>query len=147
MIYSYVASDGNCYGIDITSDKALSQTFQAPQTQFRIMPLDFLLNSKAYSYLSRVGPDKQQKMSNDAQDILYLIEYMKEKRYVPDKRHCRWVVDHDFWTFFCGDYTTAERDFHALGLQRDQTPSSSNRGSRHSSMEILRRRSQNSNSW
>ncbi|TGO68777.1 hypothetical protein BOTNAR_0020g00510 [Botryotinia narcissicola] len=143
----YVASDGNCYGIDITSDKALSQTFQAPQTQLRIMPLDFLLNSKAYSFLSRVGPDKQQKMANDAQDILFLLGYMKKSNYKLDKRHCRWVVDYDFWASFCATYSSAERDFHALGLQRDQTPSSSNRGSRHSSMEIMRRRSQSSGSW
>ncbi|THV51033.1 hypothetical protein BGAL_0126g00230 [Botrytis galanthina] len=143
----YVASDGNCYGIDITTDRALSQTFQAPQTQLRIMPLDFLLNSKAYSFLSRVGPDKQQKMANDAQDIIFLLGYMKKKNYKLDKRHCRWVVDYDFWASFCATYSSAERNFHALGLQRDQTPSSSNRGSRHSSMEIMRRRSQSSGSW
>lgn len=138
MKFSYIASDGNCYGLDITSDKALGQIFRTARTQHRVMPIDFLLNSKAYSYITRVGPDMQQKKASDAQDIIFLLDYMRRNGLVPDRQQCRWVVDYDFWTAFCGSYQGAEERFQRLGLQRDPTPSSSNRGTRNSSMEIRR---------
>lgn len=99
---------------------------------------DFLLNSKAYSYITRIGPDMQQKKVNDAQDIIFLVDYMRRHRISPARGQCRWVVDYDFWTAFCSDYQGAEQSFNALGLHRDPTPSSSNRASRRSSMEIRR---------
>jgi hypothetical protein len=145
MKFSYLASDGNCYGLDITSDRALGQTFRTTRTQHRVMPVDFLLNSKAYSYITRVGPDMQQKKASDAQDIIFLLDYMRRNDHVPDRQHCRWVVDHDFWTAFCGSYRGAEERFQRLGLQRDPTPSASNRGTRNSSMEIRRTSRSSSN--
>src|SRR5438045_3643155 len=55
----YVASDGNCYGIDSTTDRNIGQTFngrqdtiQVGRTGARIMPIEFLLDSKAYSYIT-----------------------------------------------------------------------------------------------
>ncbi|KIM94595.1 hypothetical protein OIDMADRAFT_60374 [Oidiodendron maius Zn] len=134
----YVASDGNCYGLDITSDKALGQIFRTARARHRVMPVDFLLNSKAYSYITRVGPDMQQKKASDAQDIIFLLDYMRRNGLVPDRQQCRWVIDYDFWTAFCGSYQGAEERFQRLGLRRDPTPSSSNRGTRNSSMEIRR---------
>jgi hypothetical protein len=137
-IFRYVASDGNCYGLEITSDRALGQIYQTPRSQNRVMPVDYLLNSKAYSYLTRIGPDLQQKKASDAQDIIFLVNYMKKSNARPDRRQCRWVVDYDFWTAFCSSYQGVEADFQKLGLQRDATPSSSNRGTRNNSAELRR---------
>ena len=145
MKFSYVASDGNCYGLDITSDRALGQTFRTTRNQHRIMPVDFLLNSKAYSYITRVGPDMQQKKASDAQDIIFLLDYMRRNNHVLDRQQCRWVVDYDFWTAFCSSYQGAEERFQRLGLQRDRTPNASNRGTRNSSMEIRRMSRSSSN--
>ena len=138
IIYSYVASDGNCYGLDIKSDTSLGQTFAKPRAQDRIMSADFLLNSKAYLFMSRTGPDMQQKKANDAQDIIFLVNLMRKNNKIPDRRQCRWVVDYDFWTSFCASYQGAEELFQALGLQKDPTPSSSNRGTRNSNLETRR---------
>lgn len=80
----------------------------------------------------------QQKKASDAQDIIFLLKYMKEKQIVPDRRHCKWVVDYDFWTVFCEDYQGAEAGFRALGLQRDSTSSPSNRSTRNSSIDLRR---------
>jgi hypothetical protein len=134
-IFRYVASNGNCYGLNITSDKALGQIYQTPQSQNHVMPVEYLLNSKAYSYLTRIGPDMQQKKASDAQDIIFLVNYMKKSNARPDRRQCRWVVDYDFWTAFCSSYQGSEERFQALGLQRDATPNSSNHGTRNNSTE------------
>jgi hypothetical protein len=109
------------------------------------MPVDFLLNSKAYSYITRVGPDMQQKKASDAQDIIFLLDYMRRNNHVQDRQQCRWVVDYDFWTAFCGNYQGAEERFQRLGLQRHRTPNASNRGARNSSMEIRRMSRSSSN--
>lgn len=143
-----MASDGRCYGLDITTDTALSQTFRgrrdvqrAPRNQVQLMTIGFLLNSKAYSYMTRVGPDMVEKKINDANDIFFIADYMR-KRKIPAKRdESRWVVDYDFWTTFCRDYPDAERIFGALGLQRDATPNPSNRESRRLSMSTRSRTS------
>jgi hypothetical protein len=142
----YVASDGGCYGIDITSDSAISQPFSASRdTQFNakyeapVANMSFLLNSKAYSYMTRIGPDMMEKKGNDAADILFIIANLNRQRTKVSQQECRWVVDHDFWSTFCPLYEGVEGSFQALGLQKDETPNPSNRASIRSSME--RRRS------
>lgn len=79
-----MASNGHCYGLDITTDRALSQTFRCkadtvhlPGTKALFMSMIPLLNSKAYSYLTRTGPDAVQKKDNDGRDIIFILGYMK----------------------------------------------------------------------
>ncbi|KAF1961308.1 hypothetical protein CC80DRAFT_589703 [Byssothecium circinans] len=122
----YIASDGNCYGIDFTTDRNISQEFSGRQETF-------LLDSKAYSYMTRVGPDADAKRLIDANDLFFIIDYMKERQIRPDRRRCRWVLDYDFWTTFTRAFEGAERLLLDLGLQRDATPSDSNRSSRRAS--------------
>jgi hypothetical protein len=67
-----MASDGNCYGLDVSTDRALSQTFRGQNdtetvrgSPARLLRMALLLNSKAYSYSTRAGPDaneRKQKM-------------------------------------------------------------------------------------
>ena len=136
----YIASDGNCYGIDITTDRNIGQKFSGRQETVRvgrshacIMPIEFLLNSKAYSYMTRVGPDADATRLNDANDLFFIIGYMRKCHIKLDRRRCRWVVDYDFWTTFARDFQGAERQLQDLGLKRDATPSNSNRSSRRAS--------------
>ncbi|KAI9844810.1 MAG: hypothetical protein M1837_005228 [Sclerophora amabilis] len=144
----HVASDGRCYGLDVTSDRAVGQNFSAardiqrlPRTPAHVVTITFLLNSKAYSYMTRVGPDMQAKKINDANDILFIAAYMKKTQMRANKNSCRWVVDYDFWTMFCRDFQGAENTLRALGLERDPTPSPSNRQSRASSVSARSRAS------
>ncbi|KAF2801374.1 uncharacterized protein BDZ99DRAFT_469699 [Mytilinidion resinicola] len=92
----YVASDGGCYGIDITSDRAISQPFSASQdtqitarSKARLANMSFLLNSKAYSYMTRIGPGMMEKKRNDAADILFIIAYLKRQRTKVSQKECR----------------------------------------------------------
>ena len=141
--FSYIASDGNCYGLDVTADRDISQIFrgshdtrQSGGSHARLVKVGYLLNSKAYSYLSRIGPDRAAKMAVDADDILFLAAYMRRHRLSARRNESRWVVDYDFWTLFCSAYRGAEQAFQSIGLQRDATPSSSNRQTRNSSMSL-----------
>jgi hypothetical protein len=93
------------------------------------MNIVFLLNSKAYSYLTRTGPDMVEKKAKDAQDILFILSFMLRNRITATKEQCRWVVDYDFWKEFTRDYEGQERRLAAIGLERDRTPSNSNRAS------------------
>ena len=111
------------------------------RSRARMVKICFLLNSKAYCYLSRIGNDRQTKMALDANDILLIADLMQRQRVPARSSDCRWLTEYDFWTTFCSGYMGAERVFHALGLQRDKTPSASNRESRNSSMASLSRRS------
>ncbi|KAI9834807.1 MAG: hypothetical protein M1819_002893 [Sarea resinae] len=130
----YIASNGQCYGLDITTDRAVGQRFpntqQVSGTTARLMPIRSLLNSKAYSYMTRAGSDASVKKSSDAQDILFIVNNMRMNNLVTNRNECPWVVDYDFWTEFCQRYPRAENDFRSLGLQRDATPNSSHRSSR-----------------
>ena len=137
----YIASDGQCYGLDITTDRDVNQTFRTSShtvrfgsSTARIAKIEYLLNSKAWAYLTRVGNDRQAKMAIDARDILFIIEYMRRHRVAARPSECRWVVDYDFWTLFCRSYDGAEQALQSLGLRRDATPNQSNRQSRNSSM-------------
>ena len=145
---SYVASDGQCYGLDFTADKDINQTFQASShtqrmgsSRARVANINYLLNSKGYSYLTRIGDDRRQKMAADAQDIIFIISYMRRHRIAARQSECRWIVDYDFWTMFCPNYQGTEQSLQALGLRRDATPSSTNRTSRNTSMSIHSRNS------
>ena len=136
----YMASDDRCYGLDVTADRAVGQTFSSNRdtqrtdgTSARLTTLAFLLNSKAYAYMTRAGPDSLQKRADNAADFFFVVEYMRKHRIGVNRKTCRWVVDYDFWTTFCNDFEGAERALRAPGLQRDPTPSSSNRETRNSS--------------
>lgn len=102
----YLASNGE---LDITTDRAVgqrlmnrSQTQIAPAipgrrpTAARLVTIGFLLNSKAYSYMTRVGPDANAKRAMDASDILFILDYMVRKQITADRRENRWAVDYDF---------------------------------------------------
>jgi hypothetical protein len=102
------------------------------------MNLPFLLDSKAYSYLTRVGPDKDLKMANDARDIFFIIEHLRRNNSQLNSREFRWIIDYDFWNEFCQAYSQAESLFRSLGLQREATPNSSNRATRRSSQQSNR---------
>lgn len=54
-----------------------TDTVQLLGTKAPFMNLVFLLNSKAYAYSTRVGPDKAQKKDNDARDIIFILAYMQ----------------------------------------------------------------------
>ncbi len=143
---SYVASDGRCYGLDITSDQAVGQRFSTRSTQqsrtgAQLMTAGFLLNSKAWAFLTRAGPDMREKKANDANDIIFIVNYMRKNHIYTNRHECRWVVDYDFWTTFCTQYEGAEGAFQAINLQRDATPSSSNREARNSTGSIRSRTS------
>jgi hypothetical protein len=140
--FSYVASDRRCYGLDITTDRSRSQTFRGKADTVRLgnsgarfMNPIFLLNSKAYSYLARVGRDAIQKKEIDGGDIVFLLGYMRRANIRATAQQCRWVIDHDFWTQFTRAYEGQEAMLRAVGLQRERTPSSSNRSSRRESSE------------
>lgn len=137
-----MASDRRCYGLDITTDKALSQSFrrEADTIRFRgtealFMNIVFLLNSKAYSYLTRTGPDAMHKKDVDARDIIFILGHMRRTGTRPGKEQCQWVVDYDFWVDFTRAYDGQEARLMAVGLQRNQTPSPSNRSCRSTSSE------------
>lgn len=137
-----MASDGRCYGLDITTDRALSQSFrgvadtvQLDDTRARYMNIVFLLNSKAYSYLTRVGPDATEKKRIDGRDIIFILGYMRRENIWATSQQCRWVVDYDFWVDFTRSYDNQEAMLTAIGLQRERTPSNSNRSSRRASSE------------
>jgi hypothetical protein len=137
---SYMASDGNCYGLDVSTDRALSQTFRGRNdtetvrgSPARLLRMALLLNSKAYSYSTRAGPDANERKQKDANDVLFILDYVRRHRSHVNPRYCRWVVDYDFWVEFTGIYQDTEAQFVAIGLQRDRTPNGSNRQSRRSS--------------
>ena len=137
-----MASDGRCYGLDITTDRALSQSFRGEadtvrmgNTGARLVNPVFLLNSKAYSYLTRVGPDAMQKKQTDGGDIVFLLGYLRRAKIRATAQQCRWVIDYDFWTEFTRAYDGLEAVLLAIGLQRERTPSNSNRSSRRASSE------------
>ncbi|ERF68169.1 hypothetical protein EPUS_05250 [Endocarpon pusillum Z07020] len=145
----YMASDGLCYGLDITTDRALSQSFRSgtdttrlPGSEALFVNIVFLLNSKAYSYLSRSGPDAMQKKDSDARDIIFILGYMESASVRASKEQCRWVIDYNFWMGFTRAYDGQEARLMAIGLQRERTPSHSNRSSLRASSE--RRRSDES---
>lgn len=148
ILHRYVASDDRCYGLDWSSDRDISQPFQVSQdserrgqSRARIVKIGYLLNSKAYSYMTRIGNDQRDKKAVDAEDILFLLTAMLEQPIPTSSFNCRWVTDYDFWTTFCSTYQGAEDDLQALGLRRDKTPSASNRESLNSNMTNVSRRS------
>lgn len=97
------------------------------------MRLTFLLDSKAYSYMTRAGPDAAAKKVSDASDINFIIEYLRRINTRVDPRQCRWATDYDFWQRFTGDYPSAEARLRNAGLVRDATPNESNRSTRRAS--------------
>ena len=136
----YRASDGNCYGVDLTTDRGINQIFKGrgdtitlPTSPARLMPIDFLLNSKAYAYMTRVGPDANQKKITDANDLVFIMNFMRSRNVRADPRRCRWIVDYDFWIQFTRDFEGTEAKLRSIGLNRDPTPSQSNRSSRRAS--------------
>jgi hypothetical protein len=137
---SYRASDGRCYGVDFTTDRGINQVFKGrgdtvtlPSSPARLMPIDFLLNSKAYAYMTRVGPDANAKRTTDANDLVFILNLMRSRNLRVDARRCRWIVDYDFWTQFTRDFEGTEAMLRSIGLNRDPTPSQSNRSSRRAS--------------
>jgi hypothetical protein len=126
---SYIASDRRHYGLDIQTDRGLSQVFHGNtdtiklgSTGARFVKIAFLLNSKAYSYLTR---DTATNKAKDGRDIVFILDYMLRKRIRPCREECRWVVDCRFWTDFVGFYPGQEAKLTAIGLQRDPTPANS----------------------
>jgi hypothetical protein len=93
------------------------------------MNMVFLLNSKAYSYLSRKGEDMVKMKAKDGYDILFILDFMVKNGMMARKEQCRWVVDYDFWKGFSHDFEGQEGSLTAVGLERDRTPSSTNRAS------------------
>ena len=82
-----MASDGRCYGLDFTTDTDINQRFRASantecvgRSHARIANIEFLLNSKCYSYTTRLRNDRNAKMDTDAREILFVMDYMRRHR-------------------------------------------------------------------
>jgi hypothetical protein len=99
-----------------------TDTIKLGSSGARFVKIVFLLNSKAYSYLTRdIARDK----AKDGRDIVFILDYMLKKHIRPSREQCRWVVDCRFWTDFVGIYPDQEARLVAIGLQRDPTPAHS----------------------
>ena len=83
-----------------------------------------------------------QKKDKDGRDIIFILDYMQRAGMRASREQCKWVVDYDFWMDFTRAYDGQEARLMAFGLQRERTPSQSNRSSRRASSE--RRRSDES---
>ncbi|KAI9765864.1 MAG: hypothetical protein M1839_005300 [Geoglossum umbratile] len=119
-----------CYGIDITSDREITQPFDPTRDVQRgmggnIVTPQFLLNSKAYSCLTRIGPKK----TADLNDFAHMANYIYNNRITPNL-NARWVIDHDFWQALRDNgHGPTEQYLTALGYEKERTPNQSNRES------------------
>lgn len=89
--------------------------------------MPFLLNSKAYAFMTRTGPDADEDRVKDANDIIFILLYMKQHRISADRRECRWAVDYDFRAELAILYPSGEAMLDSFGLPRDVAPKADNR--------------------
>lgn len=93
---------------------------QLPGSQAKIINIIWLLNSKAIHYQRRSSLSER---SQDSEDIISILGYMKRNRIIARRDRCKAVMDEHFWMDFTRAYDCAERWLSDVGLSLE-APSS-----------------------